>query len=84
MDNQQSTFDTLNDALFAQLDRLAGAEGDALEGEIERSRAVSSLAGNIINNMGTAVNLMRLQAQEGMDVAGLVATSPRMLGGGRR
>lgn len=73
-------FDNLNDALFAQMERLANAEGDALEQEIERSRAVSGLAGNIIDNANTAVRLMKFQADEGMGAAGLIATRPRMLG----
>lgn len=77
------SFDALNEALFAQMDRLANAEGDALENEIERSRAVSQLAGNIIGNMNTAIGMMKFQASEGMDLAGMVATRPKMLGGGR-
>ena len=81
---RQGTFDDLNNALFAQMDRLASASGEELESEIERSRAVSQLAGNVINNANTAISLLKLQASEGMDAAGLVATAPRMLGGGRR
>lgn len=78
---RQGTFDDLNNALFAQMERLANAEGDALESEIERSRAVSQLAGNIIGNANTAISLMKMQAQEGMDAAGMIATRPKMLGG---
>lgn len=81
---RKGTFDDLNDALFAQMERLANASGDALEGEIERSRAVSQLAGNIISNANTAINLMRFQAMEGMDMAGAVATYPKMLVSGEK
>ena len=76
------TFDDLNDALFAQMNRLANADGDALEAEIERSGAVSRLAGNIIANYNTALSLMRMQSAEGMDMAMAVGTAPKMLGGG--
>ena len=80
---RQGTFDDLNNALFAQMDRLADAKGDDLEKEIKRSQAVGSLAGNIIDNYNTAINLMKFQAQEGMDLAGMTASRPKMLGGGR-
>lgn len=80
---RQGTFDDLNAALFAQLDRLAGADDDAIEREIERSGAVSQLAARVIDNANTAINLVKLRSAEGMDVAGLVATAPKMLGGGR-
>jgi len=79
---RQGTFDDLNNALFAQLDRLAGAEGDEMEKEIARSHAVSQLATNVINNMNNAVKVAKILADEGMDVGGLRATMPRMLGGG--
>lgn len=77
--SSQGTFDMLNDALFVQMERLANAEGDAIEREIERSKAVGQLAGNIIGNANTAINLMKFQASEGMDLAGAVAVRPRML-----
>lgn len=80
---RQGTFDDLNAALFAQMDRLANASDEEdVKREIERSEAVSRLAGNIIGNANTAINLMRLQASEGMDMAGRIATRPKMLGGG--
>lgn len=80
---RQGTFDDLNNALFAQMDRLANASGDDVEKEIERSRAVGNLAGNIIANYNTAISLMRFQADEGMDLASRVAMRPKMLGGGK-
>lgn len=84
MNNAKSsgTFDMLNEALFAQLERLESASGDDVAQEIERSKAVSQLATNINNNMGNAVKAANLLAMEGADVSGLRATMPRMLGGG--
>ena len=79
---RQGTFDDLNNALFAQLDRLANAGKDDVEQEIARSHAVSQLATNVVNNMNNAVKVARLLADDGMDVGGLRATMPRMLGGG--
>lgn len=79
------TFDTLNDALFAQLDKLQSVnpkDKDSMEQVIEQSRAVLKLAGNIISNANTAISLLKYQADDGMDMAGLVATMPRMLRGG--
>lgn len=78
----KNNFDSLNDALFAQMERLANTtDKDELEREIERSKAVSQLAGNIISNANTALSLMRLQASEGMNMAELVSARPKLLGG---
>lgn len=78
----KNNFDSLNDALFAQMERLANTtDKDALAQEIERSRAVSSLANNIISNANTAIKLIHLQESEGMGMAEKVAPRPRMLGG---
>lgn len=82
MSGKKGTFDMLNDALFAQMERLADASGeDELKREIERSEAVSELAGKVVDNARTAVSLMRLQQAAGMDLAGMVAEPPKMLGG---
>ena len=82
MRKDNGTFDMLNDALFAQLGKLMEADDEHVEREIERSKAVSQLATNINNNMGNAVKVANIMAMEGMDVGGLRATMPRMLGGG--
>lgn len=75
-------FDTLNFALFAQMDRLLEAENEeAVLREIERSRAVGGLATNIISNYRTAVDLMKLQAEQGMELSQLMNSRPKMLGG---
>lgn len=84
MARSQGTFDELNDALFAQMDRLANAaDEEAVEREIGRSEAVSKLAGNIIANTKSAIDLVRMQRDAGMDVAAMVSAPPRMLGGGK-
>ena len=80
---RQGTFDDLNAALFAQMEKLANADKDNIGDEISRSDATQKLAGRIIENANTAISLMRLQAQEGMDMGGMVATAPKMLVGGQ-
>jgi hypothetical protein len=57
----RNTLGDLNNHLFAQLERLSDEEikGEALAEEIERAKAVTSLANQIISN-GTLV----LQAQK--------------------
>ena len=80
------TFDDLNEALFAQMDKLQSIDPrdkDRMEQCIEQSRAVSQLAGNIIANANTAISLLKYQSSEGMDMAGIAATTPKMLGGGK-
>ena len=79
---RKGTFDDLNAALFAQIDRLQSAQGEEIEQEIARSNAVSKLATNVVNNMNNAVQVARILADEGMDVSGIRATMPRMLGAG--
>lgn len=73
------TFDQLNEALFAQLERLANAGDEDIENEIKRSNAVSQLASNINNNMANAVKVAGILSMEGMDVSGMRATLPGML-----
>lgn len=84
MSGQQTSFDSLNAALFAQMERLAQASGeDEVRREIERSEAVGALAQGIIGNTRNAISLIRFQSDAGMDMAGMVAVAPKMLGGGR-
>lgn len=78
----QGTFDVLNDALLTQLDRLMAADEETVDKEIKRSNAVSQLSANVNANMSNAVRVSRLLAEEGMDVRGMRATMPKMLGGG--
>lgn len=79
-----NSFDDLNAALFAQMERLANAKDEeVIRREIERSEAVGKLASNITANAKNAIDVMKFQYQEGMDLAGMVATRPKMLGGGQ-
>ena len=83
--SSQGTFDKLNDALFAQLDRLQEVDrndAEAMELVIEQTRAVSQLASNIIGNANTAISAMRLYDSAGMGAAELIGRAPKMLGGG--
>lgn len=77
-------FDDLNEALFAQMAKLQSVDPkdkDKMEQVIEQSKAVSQLAGNIIGNANTAINLMRFQSSEGTSMAESIAVRPKMLGG---
>ena len=79
-----NSFDDLNTALFAQMERLANAtDEEAIKREIDRSEAVGKLATSITANARNAIDVMKFQYAEGMDLAGMVATRPKMLGGGK-
>lgn len=53
----RNTLGDLNNHLFAQLERLNDEElkGDALQEEINRSKAISSIAAQVINNGSLAL-----------------------------
>ncbi len=59
---------TLNSSLFAQLDRLGseGLKGDALREEIERSKSIVSVSGQIIDNAKIAIQAHELQLEYGI------------------
>ena len=80
------SFDKLNDALFAQMDKLAAAKTeDDVKREVERSKAVSALATNIVNNARNAIRVVEMGNDSMLGVAGAVGvhpTVPRMLTGG--
>ena len=81
----RGVFDTLNEALFAQMDKLQSIDPrdeDQMEQCIAQSRAVSSLASNIIGNATTAIDLMRFQSMDG-GLGQALVNAPMMLGGGR-
>lgn len=83
--SDQGIFDQLNDALFAQMDKLQSVrpeDAEAMERVIEQTRAVSQLASNIIGNANTAISAMRLYDSAGMGAAELIGRAPKMLGGG--
>lgn len=77
----QGVFDKITDVSLAQIDALMNADKDDLPLVIEQSKAVSQLLTNLNNNMGNAVKVAHIMAMDGMDVGGLKATMPRMLGG---
>ncbi|ACV22602.1 Uncharacterised protein [Slackia heliotrinireducens] len=71
---------TLNDALFRELERLESAEGDGLQREVERAKAVADLAGKVIDNARTSLQAVRLQREAEDGVAASVSV-PRFLMG---
>lgn len=68
----------LNDRLFRELDRLENAEGDALEVEIERAKAISEMAMRVIDNAGVVIRAAQVQQQAMDDTASRVIV-PRLL-----
>lgn len=84
MSESRNMFDDLNEALFAQIDKLQSidpADKEQMEQTIEQSRAVSSLASNVIKNANAAVNLMRFRSDLGMELESKSASTPKMLTG---
>lgn len=75
----RNTLVDLNDHLFVALERLneEGLEGDELEAEIQRARAVSGVAETIIENANTAIRAVKMRS----DLAD-PRSMPRMLLGG--
>ena len=61
----QNTLGDLNNHLFAQLERLGSEEleGDELKEEILRAKAVTDIAGEIIDNTNTVLDVMKFQAE---------------------
>jgi len=70
----------LSDALFAELDRLGSVDlkdTDAVEAELDRARAVCSVASQITANHNTAISVLRMQVDAGM---GKGSGAARLLG----
>lgn len=71
----------LQDALFAELDRLGEidlSDTEALKAEVERSRAVEGIAQVTIANVGVAIEATRLKAQYTQNAT---VAMPKMLEG---
>lgn len=70
----ENNLSTLNAALFTQLERLTSANGEAMNIEIERSKATSQIARDIIANAKLV-----LEAAEFRTEYGVQAKLPAML-----
>ena len=76
----KNKLEDLNNHLFAQMERLGAEEltGDALKHEVERSKAMASVAKEIVNT-----GKLALDAQRKFD-AGEINSKPQMLAIGPR
>ena len=77
-------FERLNDALFAQVDKLQSIDPEnkeQLEYCIEQSRTISQLAGNIIANANSEISPLKYMSAEGINLSEGLA--PRMITGGK-
>jgi len=66
----------LNDHLFAQIERLSDEDlsGDALASEIERSKAITGVAGKVIDNARTVIHAVSVAKEWN------ITKGPEMLG----
>lgn len=58
----------LNNHLFLALERLGdeGLEGEALQAEVERSKAIQGLASQVVGNAKLALDSKKLQLEYGL------------------
>jgi hypothetical protein len=77
----KNTLEDLNNHLFAQLERLGEEEtkGDALLEEINRARAVTSVAVQIISNGSLVLKGKHIQLEYGIEEGGGVVRSEKQL-----
>ena len=75
----RNTLGDLNNHLFAQLERLSDEDivGEALQEEMERARAITNVAKQIINNANTVLKAKELETEYCKDKSEM----PRMLEG---
>lgn len=78
-DQRKSRLVDLNNILFSQLDRISkeGLKGEELREEIDRTKAVSTIARDIIENARLALDAHRTQFPAG-------SHPPEMLGIGAK
>lgn len=71
----------LNDHLFAQLERMGDEDlkGDELKQEIERGKAISGVARQVIDNAQLALEAHKFQV-ENRPLVGKAPAAPKMLG----
>ena len=75
----QNALGKLNDALFAELDRLSSVDikdEDAVKLEISRSKAIEGIAKTTVDNAKTILDATRLRAEYGRQTP-----MPKMLEG---
>ena len=74
----KNTLGDLNNHLFAQLERLGNEEleGDELKEEILRTKAVTDIAREIIDNANTVLDVMKFQSET---LGGISISIPKML-----
>ena len=77
-----SIYDDLNRSLFLQLDKLQDCDPEDIEHEIERSKQVANLAGQVIANQNAALALVRFEASQGMTQQAIRSIMPRAIGEG--
>lgn len=78
--NKGRTLSDLSEILFDQLDRLndPNLAGEALEQELDRSKAVTSVAGQAISNANTMIRGWELK--QAMSEGNAASSAPRLLG----
>jgi hypothetical protein len=61
----KNKLDDLNDHLFAQIERLSneGLNGDDLKKEIDRSKAITDLAKEVVSNASLQLSAIKLKAE---------------------
>ena len=77
-----SIYDDLNRSLFLQLDKLQDCEPDEIEHEIERSKQVANLAGQVIANQNAALALVKFESSQGMTPQAIRNIMPRSIADG--
>ncbi|HBM3184927.1 TPA: hypothetical protein LVM22_001192 [Klebsiella oxytoca] len=67
----KNSLEDLHNHLFAQLERLSDEDitGDKLKEEINRARAVSAIAGNIVENGNLALKAKQMVIDKKIDSA---------------
>lgn len=59
------TVNVVTDHLLAELDRLSRCEGDELEAEVRRAKAISDVAEQALGATGVVLEVARMQAEYG-------------------